>query len=160
MSKKLNVECNIDDKGPKKSTLIIISIIFIIILLFNLKFSIAYVSGESMEPTLHDGQLLLAEKHTDIDRFDIVIIMTDECNLIIKRVIGLPGDTVEYKDNKLYINNELVDDPYGDGITEDFSTTVSDNCYYCLGDNRENSSDSRFYGEFDKSIVLYKIRRR
>ena len=112
------------------------------------------VSGESMENNLHNGEWLLNSKITykfnDIKRFDIVIIKKKEY-LIIKRVIGLPGETVEYKDNKLYINGELVEDKYAKNNTNNF--TLKDICYTCevipdgkylvLGDNREISSDSR-----------------
>ncbi len=112
------------------------------------------VSGESMENTLHDGEWILNSKiiykYSDIERFDIVIIKKQDY-LIIKRIIGLPGDYVEYKDNKLYINGEEVEDVYAKGNTNDFS--LKDICYGCdvipegkylvLGDNREVSADSR-----------------
>lgn len=112
------------------------------------------VSGESMENTLHDGDWILNSKilyrFKDIERYDIVVIKKKDY-LIIKRVIGLPGDYVEYRDNKLYINGEEVKDKYAKNETNDFS--LKDICYECdvipknkylvLGDNREISADSR-----------------
>ena len=112
------------------------------------------VSGDSMESTLHDGEWILNSKilyrYKDIERFDIVVIKKQNY-LIIKRVIGLTGDYVEYKDNKLYINGEEVEDGYAKNDTNDFS--LKDICYTCevipkdkylvLGDNREISADSR-----------------
>ena len=73
------------------------------------------VDGGSMDTTLANGQIMILNKivykRNDIKRFDIVVI--DEGNkAIIKRVIGLPGETVEYKDNKLYINGKETEDPY------------------------------------------------
>ena len=87
------------------------------------------VRGDSMDYTLKDGQILFLSKISyrlhDIKRYDIIVI-NEEKDLIIKRVIGLPGDKVEYIDNKLYINNHKVKDDYGIGNTSDF--TLEDIC--------------------------------
>lgn len=131
-------------------------------IIFNLNFHITVVSGESMNPTLHDGQFLLAEKHIDnLERYDIIIANVGKP--IIKRIIGLPGETVEYKDNILYINGQPTEDKYGSGYTHDFKVELANNEYYCLGDNRENSMDSRYYGPFTKdesNTIISKILRR
>ena len=87
-------------------------IIIIVVLLFRTYlFSPIRVSGTSMVPTLKDGDIMILNKIgykiKGLDRFDIVVINYEK-EKIIKRVIGLPGDYVEYKDNKLYINNELI----------------------------------------------------
>lgn len=130
-------------------------------LIFTCFFQVVVVSGESMEPTLSDGNILIASKHFSLDRFDIVTIHTNDQNKsIIKRVIGLPGETVEYKDNKLYIDNILIVDTYGCGETTDFKVTLNNNEYYCLGDNREHSRDSRSYGPFTMDSIFGKITRR
>ena len=125
------------------------------------------VSGDSMVPTLKNKQLLLLNKINyrlnDIKRFDIVVIKSDKIELgdreIIKRVIGLPGDTVLYLNNKLFINDVEVKSDYN-FETEDFSLETICNCeripegkYLVLGDNRDVSADSRFYGLFDRSEI-------
>ena len=148
-----------ESKPFYKSPFIYICILLIgAAIFFNIRYKIVIVSGESMMPTLKDGQILIANKSFSIDRFDIVVVNTAEKS-IIKRVIGLPGETVEYKDDKLYINGQEQSDIYGNGITNDFSITLGNNQFYCLGDNREHSADSRTYGAFDRSVITAKIRR-
>lgn len=74
------------------------------------------VDGHSMDPTLQHQEKLIMLKTTSIDRFDIVVASELDANgdekLIVKRVIGMPGDTIRYEDDVLYINNEEVDEPY------------------------------------------------
>lgn len=71
------------------------------------------VEGHSMDPTLADGEVLFVVKHLPIDRFDIVVAHEDDGNKdIVKRVIGLPGDTIRYENDKLYINDQETDEPY------------------------------------------------
>lgn len=156
-----NNEITINNKKKKvplykNCYVITICITLLFIFMFNLKFTIVLVSGSSMEPTYHNGDLLLAEKHTEINRFDKVIIITDN-KFIIKRIIGLPGETIEYKNNNLYVNGKLIKDIYRNGNTNDFSVTISNNGYYCLGDNRENSRDSRYFGEFNRQSIFAKV---
>ena len=109
------------------------------------------VNGASMDDTLQDGDIMVLNiislKTSKIKRFDIVVIKEDN-ELIIKRVIGLPGEEVEYKNNVLYINGEVVEDPYGTNSTTDFKSVVGENEYFVLGDNREVSKDSRMLGTF------------
>ena len=71
------------------------------------------VSGQSMYPTLHNGDHMIMSKLGDINRFDVVVLQApDEDKEYIKRVIGMPGDTIEVKDGKLYINGQVVDQPF------------------------------------------------
>ncbi len=137
-------------------------IALIAILLFKkFVYSPVYVSGESMMSTLHDGDVMILDiigYHTsEIKRFDIVVIDSGR-ELIIKRVIGLPGEKIEYINDHLYVNGEEVEDPYGNGETDDFSVTVSKGKYFVLGDNRENSMDSRYFGPFSKKEIKGKTK--
>ena len=136
----------------------IVAIILVIVLKKYLYTPIK-VNGESMMKTLYDGDIMILDiigyKKDGLKRFDIVVV--DEGNeLIIKRVIGLPGESVEYKNNKLYINGRVVKDKYPSNKTDDFSIEVPKGEYFVLGDNRGNSMDSRVFGTFSKSDILGK----
>ncbi|WP_223266053.1 signal peptidase I [Bacillus wiedmannii] len=118
------------------------------------------VSGVSMENSLFNNDKVLINHLThsieDLQRFDIVVVNsplenTSNNKTIIKRVIGLPGDTIEYKSQQLYINGLVVKDLYSKGKTVDFSLKniygfdkVPNDTIFVLGDNREESLDSRF----------------
>ncbi|MGE7890980.1 signal peptidase I [Bacillus cereus] len=118
------------------------------------------VSGVSMENTLFNNDKVLINHLThlidDLQRFDIVVVNsplenTSNKKTIIKRVVGLPGDRIEYKSQMLYINGLQVKDAYSKGKTADFSLEniygferVPNNTIFVLGDNRDESLDSRF----------------
>lgn len=144
------------------------AIIAISIVMTNIFFKPIQVSGTSMYPTLKDGEVgisyILPVKLRKIKRFDIVVVYSDKLNeYLIKRVVGLPGETVEYRNSKLFINGSLVDEDFlSDTYTSKYEV-FTDNTeviklgkdeYYCVGDNRPNSSDSRILGPFKfKQIV-------
>lgn len=111
------------------------------------------ISGQSMEPALSDGDTISINKDYTLDRFDVVVFKFNDTTYV-KRVIGLPNETVMYSDNKLYINDKLIEDPYNDGNTEDFSITLKDGEFYCLGDNRAVSTDSRKLGRMLESYII------
>ena len=143
------------EKDPNILNKICIAVI-ILLLSFNFMFSIVFISGESMSPTYHDGEFKMGIKHFNIDRFDVVVISTPN-HALIKRVIGLPNETLEYSNNKLFINNIEIVDEYGFGFTDDFIITLKENEYFVLGDNRANSIDSRYYGSFIDDTIIAKI---
>ena len=129
-----------------------IVIIIVVVLIRTYIVTPVIVVGDSMVPTLKDGQILLLNKFdykiNDIERYDIVVIKVGNGE-IIKRVIGLPGENIEYRDNTLYINGHEEETIYNFD-TEDFTLTDICECdkipqdkYLVLGDNREVSSDSR-----------------
>ena len=126
------------------------------------------VNGPSMEDTLYNNDVVVVNKISllgGIDRFQIVVIDYDN-DTLIKRVIGLPGETVEYKDNKLFINGDQIIAEKEFPETNDFTLTAKDDEYIVLGDNRSISKDSRIIGPVKKDqirgkvgIVLYPFKR-
>lgn len=132
--------------------LIILSITYIVLGFVEQR---TYVDGNSMFDTLSDGDSVFVDKVSyrfkNPERFDIVIfkfLYTDD-TYYIKRLIGLPGETVQIIDGKVYINNELLeDDVYGYEIMNEAGiaeapVTLGDDEYFVLGDNRNGSTDSR-----------------
>jgi signal peptidase I len=113
------------------------------------------VEGQSMEPNLHSEQRLVVEKLSyhfhGPQRFDIVVLKVPSQGeeLLIKRVVGLPGETVEIKDGGVYINGEILDEPFIDEYTQPGrhdQVTVPPLHVFVLGDNRDRSNDSRSFG--------------
>ena len=135
------------------------------------------VFGQSMMPTIHDGERIIVNKiGYEIgapDRFDLVIFQADEDTDYIKRVIGLPGDHIEYIDDVLYVNGEAYKEPFLDEnkeeygskpFTADFSLEsvtdadlVPEGHVFVLGDNRRNSLDSRHIGFVEKQQFVGKV---
>lgn len=112
------------------------------------------VEGSSMYPTLEDGDNLLIDKISyrfqEPERFDIIVFRYPHAQdtYYIKRIIGLPGETVLIQDGQIYINGELLEDPYGAEPMENpgrayRQITLGPGEYFVLGDNRNVSSDSR-----------------
>ena len=135
--------------------------LILVVILIKFVFIPCVVNGTSMRPTYEEGDYgysFILTKMLGISRFDTVVIRPDPGDsekLLVKRVIGLPGDTVEYKDNVLYINGEVcAEDFLGDVTTQDLQIKLGDNEYYCLGDNRNVSRDSRFYGPFRNDQIV------
>ena len=132
-----------------KENIVFLIILTAIIITRIFFFSPIRVNGTSMYPTLQDKEFMILNKISlkqGINRFDIVVVQENN-KYIIKRVIGLPGESVMYKDNKLYINGKTVEDNYSKTTTNDFDNVVlGENEYFVMGDNRAVSSDSRIIG--------------
>ena len=131
-------------------------IILVVLILRTFIVTPIMVSGESMVPTLAGNELMLLKKYdTDYERFDIVVVNKSvEGDNLIKRIIGMPNDTISYKNNVLYINGKALEDVYAYGVTEDFlEITLDSDEYFLMGDNRAVSLDSRELGIIkDKEI--------
>lgn len=129
------------------------------------------VDGHSMDYTLADRERLFMWKLGNVDRFDVVIIKApnDPEKMYVKRVIGLPGDTVEVQNDQLILNGKAMDEPYlkakqeevSGNFTYDFtleqitgSTTVPEGKIFVMGDNRQNSLDGRSFGFIDIESVV------
>ncbi|WP_405322337.1 signal peptidase I [Frisingicoccus sp.] len=156
--KETNPEKIKENKVKEAVSLIIYCIVVVAVMFLVVKFvgQRTVVLGSSMEPTLQDGDNLITDKITyrliEPKRFDIVVFPYKEntSKLLIKRIIGMPGEKVQIKNGKVYINDtELKDDVYGnalmvdEGIVGDPVVLAADE-YFVLGDNRNHSQDSRF----------------
>lgn len=117
------------------------------------------VDGDSMKETLNDNDILLLYKLGSIKRFDIVVL--DEAydnEKIIKRVIGMPGETVSIKNDKIYINGKVIDNSFAYGTTSDVDKIeLGEDEYFILGDNRLISKDSRYFGPVTKGEIIGKV---
>lgn len=125
-------------------------------LLFKFVFIRVVVQQSSMMPTLHnnDSGFSFVITKNNLKRFDIVVADYDD-KLIVKRLIGLPNETIEYKDNKLYVDGIKFEEEFlGDVKTDDFIVELNDDEYFLLGDNREVSKDSRVDGPFSKDDIV------
>lgn len=150
------------DEKKKNDFRELIPYIIIIIVVLVIKSFIAApikVNGASMEETLYSGDVMILDKisyrFSEIERFDIVVIKEDG-EYLIKRVIGLPGEKIEYKDNELYINGKKMKVPFEHSYTDDFEAFVAEGNYFVLGDNRVVSMDSRTFGSFAREDILGK----
>lgn len=164
-------EINKDEKNNKVKSIISWSITIIVCLVIAKLFTTfvvrsVEVDGYSMSTTLSDGDKALTDalfyKLGGIDRFDIVIVKKEDGMLkgqeIVKRVIALPGETFEYKDGVLYINEEVVEQDFITDVVKELTPnmskrTLGDDEYIILGDNRANSTDSSEFGAIKKSEI-------
>lgn len=148
------------EKEKSKVREIISWILYIILIVGITLFIITFigqrtkVSGKSMENTLHDGDNLIVEKvsyrFSDPKRFDIVVFpyRYEKDVFYIKRIIGLPGETVQIMDGDIYINGEVLEEDFGKEIIINpgiafYPLTLGEDEYFVMGDNRNNSADSR-----------------
>jgi len=141
------------------------------VLMYLFLFQPHQVRGNSMYPNFHDGEYLLTDKISyrlnQPKRGEVIIFKApkNEEYEYIKRIIGLPGDTVKIKEGKVYINDNLLKEPY---LPEDYQTfagsfgqegediSLPANQYFVLGDNRNHSSDSRDWGTVPKENIIGK----
>lgn len=127
------------------------------------------VFGLSMVPNFHDGDYIitnkLAARFSEPQRGEVIILQNprDNSQVFIKRVIGLPGEQIKVSNGQVYINSEVLSEPYlpsgtntqgGAYLSEEEEVTVPDNQYFVMGDNRGGSSDSREWGPISKDLIV------
>lgn len=152
-----------------RDTIKVIICILLILFLLQYVFSVTKVVGSSMFPTLQDEELLVLNKvkyrFQDVKRGDIISLKYADTKYLIKRVVGLPGESVVIQDSCLYINNEKLEEAYisKDLKYKDFSlqdlgySVIPQDKYLVLGDNRVNSLDSREIGLVSKEDIIGKV---
>ena len=150
-----------------KEILSYIVIIGLVVFIRIFIFDPVKVDGPSMDTTLSNGQILILNKFTykknDIKRYDLVVVKLDD-KKIIKRVIGLPNEVIEVKNNKVYANGIELDNSFASTKTDDFQMAeiglrkIPGDSYLVMGDNREVSLDSRYpeVGTIKKENILGK----
>ncbi len=129
------------------------------------------IDGSSMEPNFHNNEYLIVDKlsyhfsQPQRGDVDIIIPPDDVTKDYIKRIVGLPGDTVVIKNGSVFINNKKLVEPYlkageqtliNDNINDEMTLKLKSNQYFVLGDNRTNSRDSRFIGPIPKGNIIGK----
>lgn len=142
-----------EKKNIVKELIPYIVIIIVVVLLRTFVITPVQVEGASMYPTLKDNEILLLKKYDhSFERFDIIVFNYNGSKLI-KRIVGFPGEYVEYKDNKLFINDKQVKENFistqktGDFKLEELGyDKIPHDSYFVMGDNRTNSTDSRMIG--------------
>ena len=134
-----------------------IIIIVVVLLLRAYVVTPIRVNGLSMYDTLEGDEIMILWKLGEIERYDIVVAdvkVSGSDDVVIKRVYGLPGETISCEDGKIYINGNLIEDEYGYRETSDFGpVTLGENEYFLLGDNREISLDSRAFGKVTRDEI-------
>lgn len=157
----------------------IVIVVAVVVVLKTFVIATHNVSGPSMAPNFMNNDYVLAWRHTSLKRGDVVILHAPDNALYIKRIIGLPGDTVTSKDDVMYINGKKYDQPYlkayeeqwasdNNGLfTQNFSlktlaatnhaSKVPKDSYFVMGDNRPISKDSRLIGFVPRSKIEGKI---
>lgn len=136
-------------KSDKRFWIVLLVVIAALICLRVFVLDWIWISGESMLPTLQDGELVLTEKISkntgELSRGDLVIVIYPDGMQCVKRMIGMEGDTISIQDNMVIVNGDVIEEPYlNENSFPDMQTVVvPENSIFVMGDNRNHSSDSR-----------------
>lgn len=152
------IDC-IDDYRKKYNLADVFSVVpifLIVVMIINgFFFSFAQVEGISMQPTFCDNDAVVIKYVDEYQVQDIVILAQDDMYLI-KRLVGLPGDTLVVDSSGVYINGTRIEDNVGNS-SQYYNITIPDGQYYVLGDNRDHSQDSRYFGLVSEAEMLGKV---
>ena len=146
----------------RELTITLIFSLFLIGLVCNFRGSVI-VNGQSMYPAFENGQAVKYKKQDVFYGGDVIIFWIKDGNVrenLIKRVIAVGGDTIRCEDGKVYVNNALIEETYlsDTTVTEDFdAVTVAEGEYFVMGDNRQNSKDSRMFGCINQKQIRGKV---
>ncbi|MCI9234306.1 MAG: signal peptidase I [Bacilli bacterium] len=161
-----------DLRGVKefiKDTMKYIFIIIAVLLVYLYVVSFQQVLGPSMQPNYREGEIYLLNKLKykiiNPKRFEVIVLNNKKSKFMIKRVIGLPGEHIEYREDTLYVDGKIVKEQFSKTLEPDetlileknVDLVIPDNCYYVLGDNRVNSEDSRMFGCVEKKDIIGKV---
>ena len=153
----------------------ILVIVLLTVVIFTRVIIPVRIDGQSMAPMLHDGDLAVVNalflNQDQIERFDVVVLNCKTLQKdIVKRIIGLPGETIVYQDDRLYIDGIYYDESFlnqdyieeakvtyqSEQFTNDFEVTLGDDEFFVLGDTRLHSTDSRALGAFKYDDIIGK----
>lgn len=145
-------------------SLFFIIMVILVFIIFRFVIGVSIVSGDSMEPNLHNGEWVVYLRTVkNYEPGDVVSIWVPSGDYYVKRVVAVGGSQVELAEGKVYVDGELYEDVYANGATlpEEgtviYPYTVRDKNVFVLGDNREVSLDSRGFGEVNKVQIRGKI---
>ncbi|WEV50304.1 signal peptidase I [Lactobacillus sp. ESL0731] len=177
MAKKANKQNEEESLG--KFILDVVVMMVVILGIFWLVFTYALsndsVSGPSMQPTFENNDRLISVRHFEPKRNDVVVLLAPKAAndvpgaLYIKRIIGLPGDKLVSKNDKMYINGKLFKEPYldnslkqadnaaGQTYTTNFTYKVPKGYYWVMGDHRDISKDSHIFGPVKRNALVGKV---
>lgn len=145
------------EKSSTKSTILPVVFGVIFGLFINMFVGLVKVDGVSMEPTYEDRDALLVRKLGSFKKGEIVVFNTGNNKYLIKRIIATPGDTISISNNLVSVNGVVLDENYIKGetlVNSNINVTLGEKEYFVMGDNRENSLDSRVIGVIKEDKIL------
>ena len=180
MAKKVTKKQDEEEESLGKFILDVVIMMAVILgvfyVLFNFVLSNDRVSGPSMQPTFEDNDRLIAVRNFTPKRNDVVVLLAPKAAndvpgaYYIKRVIGLPGDKLVSKNDKMYVNGKLLPEPYlenhfkkasnaeGQTYTNNFTYKVPKGYYWVMGDHRDISKDSHIFGPVKRQNLVGKVK--
>lgn len=139
-------------------------LLVIVFLIFRLVIGFSFVKGNSMEPTLHGGEIAVYTRiYSEYKKGDVVSVRIPSGEYYVKRVIAAEGDTIDIKNGRVYIDDEVINEPYTAGETDKkdgnikYPYTLKEGQVFVMGDNREASMDSRSFGVVGKAQIKGKL---